>query len=320
MSRVITRFSAGLVQAYDFSTGAAVTSDVVPTVAFPITDWANMKRGLGAGPDGWDVAPDLSRAVYATPNRVNCIDRDGSSLWQLDFPPALSERPNAYVSCDFSLDGAVVWVYRPDGMARNDAGTDKWLAVDGGTGRVLAQADLRTVGHGADHIAHPDGEHMLLDVGEGQDGTLVFRGRLDGDRIELFEYDWGNRVLVSMTSDGSHLMTVDHDHADAAFHTYPDGAVVAQIPIEALGYELFDAFIEFAGGYIDSCTAVVTVSGETEDERWWFERYLVDPHTGEIRRRLDAPSADENDFEPLGDGSWLSKTDDGRLRRLTLNG
>jgi hypothetical protein len=77
---MITRFSAGLVQAYDFSTGAAVTSDVVPTVAFPITDAANLK------PDSCAVAPDLSRAVYATPNRVNCIDRDGSTLWQLDFP------------------------------------------------------------------------------------------------------------------------------------------------------------------------------------------------------------------------------------------
>ena len=314
MTRMITRFSAGLVQAYDFSTGAAVTSDVVPTVAFPITDAANLK------PDSCAVAPDLSRAVYATPNRVNCIDRDGSTLWQLDFPPASSERPNAFNRCDFSLDGRVVWVYRPDGMARNDAGADRWLAVDTGTGHILAQADLGSVGHGGEHIAHPDGVHMLLDVGEGQDGARVYRGRLDGDRIELFEYEWGNRVLVSTTSDGSHLMTVDHDNTDAAFHTYPDGAVVARVPIQALGYEPFEAFIEYAGGYIDGSTAVVTVAGETEHEEEWFERYLVDPHTGEVHRRLDAPSAHQYDFEPLGDGSWLSTTDDGRLRRHTLNG
>ncbi|GAA3392745.1 hypothetical protein [Cryptosporangium minutisporangium] len=313
MARVITRFSAGLVQAYDFSTGAAVASDVVPTVVFPVTDEASLK------PDSCAVAPDLSHAVYATPNRVNCIDRDGSMLWQLDFPPVSSQRPNARNRCDFSLDGTVVWVYRPDGLARTGAGTDRWLAVDAGTGRILAQAHLDSVGHGSEHIAHPDGLHMLLDVGEGQDGSRVYRGRLDGDRIELFEYEWGNRVLVSMTSDGSHLMTVDHGNADAAFHTYPDGAVVAQVPVEALGYEPFDAVIEYAGGYVDDSTAVVTVAGETENEEEWFERYLVDPHTGEIRRRLDAPSGHPYDFEPLGDGSWLS-TDDGRLRRHILKG
>ncbi|MCU1423597.1 MAG: hypothetical protein JWN36_3248 [Microbacteriaceae bacterium] len=88
----------------------------------------------------------------------------------------------------------------------------------------------------------------------------------------------------------------------------------------ALGYEPLDAFIEYAGGYVDDSTAVVTVAGETEDEEEWFHRYLVDPHTGEIRRRLDVPSAHQYDFEPLGDGSWLSTTDDGRLRRHTLNG
>jgi hypothetical protein len=94
--------------------------------------------------------------------------------------------------------------------------------------------------------------------------------------------------------------------------------VVARVPIEALGHEPLDAFIEFAGGYVDDSTAVVTVAGETENEEEWFERYLVDPHTGEIRRRLDAPSAHQYDFIPLGDGSWLSTTDDGQHRRHTL--
>jgi hypothetical protein len=45
---------------------------------------------------------------------------------------------------------------------------------------------------------------------------------------------------------------------------------------------------------------VVTLAGETEDEEEWFERYLVDPRTGEIRGRLDAPLAHQYDFELLG--------------------
>jgi hypothetical protein len=311
MSRVITRFSAGTVCAYDLSTGPVTPSDVVPTVAFPV-------RVASLEPDSCAVAPDLSRALYATPNRVTCIDRHGSTLWQLDFEPASSARPNAYNCCDYSLDGTVVWVYRPDAMARS-ADTDAWLAVDADAGRILARADLGSVGHGGKHVAHPHGEHMLLEVGEGQDGTRVYRGRLDRGRIGLFEYPWGNRVLVSVTPDGSHFMTVDHQGADAAFHTYPDGAVVAQIPIGALGRELFEAFVEPIGGYLDDFTAVVTLAGETQNEEEWFERYLVDPRTGEVRGRIDVPSAHQYDFEPLGDGSWLSDTN-GQLRRHTLGG
>jgi hypothetical protein len=39
------------------------------------------------------------------PSRVNCINRDGATLWQLDFPPASSERPNAYKYTEFTVYG-----------------------------------------------------------------------------------------------------------------------------------------------------------------------------------------------------------------------
>jgi hypothetical protein len=308
---VITRFSDGHIQGYAFSPGPVAASLVDPVAAFPV-------GVVEAALDGYAVAPDLSRALYTTTNRVTCIDRDGSPIWQLDFEPSASVRPNAHNSCEFSPDCTVAWIYRPDAIARKADG-DTWLAVDAHTGQVVARADLSSVGHGGVHCAHPDGVHMLLDVGEGQDGSRLYRGRLDGDRIDLFEYAWGSRILVSVTSDGRHLMTVDHDSADAAFHAYPDGEVLARVPIQALGHDLFDAFIEPVGGYVNDSTAVVTVSGEGEDEQVWFERYLVDPRTGEVRGRLDTPSAHAFDFEPLGDGSWLSKPD-GHLRRYALEG
>ncbi|KXK59094.1 hypothetical protein AWW66_26175 [Micromonospora rosaria] len=109
---MVTRFAAGLVQAYDFSAGAVRASDVVPTVTFPVPGVADVT------PDSCAVAPDLSRAVYVTPDRLTCVDRAGATVWQLDFPPAASERANAQHRCDFSLDGTVVWIYRPDGLAR----------------------------------------------------------------------------------------------------------------------------------------------------------------------------------------------------------
>jgi hypothetical protein len=44
----------------------------------------------------------------------------------------------------------------------------------------------------------------------------------------------------------------------------------------------------------------------------------VDPQTGNILGRLDAPSTDQYDFKPLGDGPRLSTTDDDQPRRHTL--
>jgi hypothetical protein len=302
---VITRFAAGQLLAYDFAAAPATTA-VFPMAVFPIA---------GPEPDSYAVAPGLSRAVYATTDRVTCVGRDGSLRWQRDFAAASTPWTPPPSRCDFSLDGAVVWLYRPDGMTYDGALTDTWLALDAGTGDVRARTGLDTAGQGAQHFAHPDGEHMLLDVGEGQDGTRVFRGRLDGDRIELVAYAWGNRTLISVSPDGSHLMTVDHDNADAAFHTYLDGAVVARVPAEDLGHD--EAFIEYAGGYLDDATAVVTVAGETGDEQQWYERHLVDPVTGRVRGRLDAPSAGPDDFIALGDGSWLSTDGEGGLRRHT---
>ena len=49
-------------------------------------------------------------------------------------------------------------------------GGDRWLVLDAVDGRVVAEALLPTVGQGAHQVVHPDGRHVLLDVGEGQDG------------------------------------------------------------------------------------------------------------------------------------------------------
>ncbi|MEU0564833.1 hypothetical protein ABZ297_05450 [Nonomuraea sp. NPDC005983] len=308
ISRVMTRFTDGLVHAYDFSS-SPVESAAAPVAVFPIVEAVELESHA--------VAPNLRRAVYATADEMVCLDREGKALWRLGFGPGAEEPYNAVASCEFSLDGTVVWVYRPDAMSGRGDGLDHWLAVDAETGDVVAQAELDCAGHGGHQFVHPDGAHMLLDVGEGQDGSRVYRGRLDQDVIDLTAYPWTDRSLVSLAPDGHHFMTVHHDQEDVAFHAYPDGEVMIRIPVESFGYDPDEAYVEWTGGYLDADNAIVTIGGETEDEQEWYRHHLVDVRTGQVHGTLDAQSRHAYDVKPLGDGSWLTTDHDDRLWRHT---
>ncbi|WP_446215558.1 hypothetical protein [Micromonospora sp. IBHARD004] len=89
-----------------------------------------------------------------------------------------------------------------------------------------------------------------------------------------------------------------------------------RIPVAAFGQEWPEAMVEWAGGYLDLDTAVVTIVGEDEEtEEEWHRHHMVDVRTGEVRGVLDAPTRDSYDLEPLGDGSFLRTDDEGRLWR-----
>ncbi|MCP2324160.1 hypothetical protein HDA40_002667 [Hamadaea flava] len=306
MPRVVTRFVAGSVHAYDFSGSPAGDSPAVPAATFPVRAAVEVEDHA--------VAANLLRAVYTTADEMACIDREGDILWRLGFGAGAQELYNASAHCAFSPAGTMVWLYLPDAMAGRGDGLDHWLAIDAETGAIIARTELDCAGHGGHQSAHPDGMHMLLDVGEGQDGSRVYRGRLDRDVIELTAYPWTDRSLVGLAPDGHHFMTVHHDQEDVAFHAYPDGEVLARIPVESFGYDPDEAYVEWAGGYLDSQTAIVSIGGETEDEQQWHQHHLVDARTGQVHGTLDIQTRDAYDLEPLGDGSWLSTDDDGLWR------
>lgn len=304
---MLTRFVTGSVHAYDFSDIPPQESAAVPAAVFPID--------TGVEPRSNTVAPDLRRAVYTTDDEMVCVDRDGNTLWEHDFGPDSLSKHVPRADCRFSLDGTVVWVYQPDNMAGRDK-LDRWVAVAADTGTVIAHVKLDTAGEGAHHHVHPDGEHILLDVGEGQDGSRLYRGRLHQNVIELTEYPWTDRIIVGLSPDGRHFMTVDQDQADVAFHTYPDGDTVTTVPVESFGYDTGEAYVEWSGGYLDTDTAVVVIGGETDDEEW-YRHHLVDVGTGQVHGTLDTQSRNVYDLEPLGDGTWVSTRDDDQLWRQT---
>ncbi|MGW1466508.1 hypothetical protein ACWCPT_19425 [Streptomyces sp. NPDC002308] len=184
-----------------------------------------------AGDDVVDhTAPaGLHHVFYTTLNAAVCVAADGTEVWRSEFEPESDERFGHRPGCALSSDGLVVWIYRPDAMAGRGR-PDQWVALDSGTGAVLAQADLDTVGHGGIQLAHRAGGEILLDVGEGQDGSVIYRASVSGGRMDPFRYPWDDRCLIGMAPDGRHFMTVDHGQGDMAIHTYPDGEVRFTLP------------------------------------------------------------------------------------------
>jgi hypothetical protein len=265
------------------------------------------------------VAPNLDRAVYTTSHSVVCISQNGDLLWHYDLEPRSIQRYLRDPRCMFSLDGAWVWVYRPDAMA--DRGPDILVVLRADTGEEVARTELDSVGEGAELVLHPDGRHILLDVGEGQDGVKLYRAAFTGDDIDLHSYGWDDRFLLDVAPDGQWFMTVDHGRHDVAFHDCLSGEVVLRIPIEAFGYEYFgddEAGMDWNGGFLNADIAVVTIAGEKDDEEW-HRHYSIDLRTGTPRGHFEAYSRDNYDFEPLGDGTWVVSGPDGNAVRRRLS-
>lgn len=263
------------------------------------------------------AAPNLDRAVYTTRNKVTCVDQDGGLQWCYELEPHTSERlPRT--ECIFSLDGTWVWLYRPDAMM--DRGPDLLVVLLARTGELVAQEELNTVGQGAQLVQHPDGRHILLEVGEGQDGVIIFLAELtDSSGIKMHSYGWDDRTLIDIAPNGQLFMTVDHGQEDVIFHEFPSGEEVLQLPITAFGYEYGDSFVHWTGGFLSTDIAVVAIAGELDDKEW-HHYYKVDLRTGEPLGRFGAQSTEINGFETLGDGTWIASDSNGNpVRHLSSN-
>ncbi|MFF7051680.1 hypothetical protein ACFY94_25310 [Streptomyces griseorubiginosus] len=302
LPKVVTRHRDGQIHAYVVDSGAHGT--LVPAVVFrPLADDEVVASV---------VRHDLERVVYTTLNKVVCLTGAGDLVWASDFEPHSDVRHGHRPGCALSLDGRTVWVYRPDAMAGR-AGGDQWVVHDAETGVILARRELETVGHGAFHFVHPVDGSVYLDIGEGQDGSVIVRGSAVGadSEPEFVPFPWSDRCLIDLAPSGRQFMTVDHDQTDVAFHTHLDGDVLFTLPVEAFGYDPEACFVEWSGGYLTDDTAVVTLGGAGEDEEEWFRHHLVDVRTGTVGGEFTADVSNPYALVPLGDGSWLTDSAEG---------
>jgi hypothetical protein len=116
-------------------------------------------------------------------------------------------------------------------------------------------------------------------------------------------------------------MTVDHQGAcdDATFHRIVDGSTICRVELDSLiglGGDHEEPQVEWAGGFLDTKTAVVVLSGYEEDtDEDWHEHYLVSPTTGEVFGRWPVEVPDVYAMDLLGDGTWLRRHP-GHLERV----
>ncbi|NUW05213.1 hypothetical protein [Streptomyces sp. CAI 127] len=294
--KVITRLRDGRIHAY--VVGAGVYGTLEPAAVFQPRDGEEAVASA--------VRQDLERVVYTTLNGVVCLTRAGDLMWASDFEPRSDVRHGHRPGCVLSLDGRTVWVYRPDAMAGRGSG-DQWVVHDADSGVVLARRQLETVGHGAFHHLHPVDGSIYLDIGEGQDGSVILRGTVGADgEPEFVTCPWQDRCLIDLAPSGHQFMTVDHGQADVAFHDHPNGDVLFTLPVEAFGYDPEESFVEWSGGYLTEDTAIVTLGGESQDEEEWFRHHLVDVRTGTLSSEFTVEASNPYELVPLGDGSWLT--------------
>ncbi|UED84682.1 hypothetical protein [Streptomyces profundus] len=298
--RTVTRLVDGHIRAYQPAAGA--TGLLSPALTCrPTADDDVVEHAVTA---------DLRRVYYTTLDAAVRVTADGAEVWRSEFAPRSRERYGHRPGCALSLDERVLWIYRPDAIAGRDR-PDQWVALDADTGGVLAQADLGTVGHGGEQLPHPAGESMLLDVGEGQDGSAIYRASLVDGRLDLVRYPWHDRILIDLSPDGRRFMTVDHQQTDLAVHTYPDGEVTSSLAVDAFGHDPGEVFVDWYGGFLNQDTVIAALTGETEDEEEWFCLYRVDARTGEPRGEFHAHAKAAHDVHPLGDGTWLTTAPSG---------
>ncbi|KIM92561.1 hypothetical protein OIDMADRAFT_208805 [Oidiodendron maius Zn] len=293
MKQITTRYLDGEIRVYRILRN--VDGLLQPLAIYPVQSTNKiMNHTATHGP---------SRAAYTTRHSVACIGLGGTLLWTYNLEPRSTRRHGHIPSCMFSHDGDLLWIYRPDMMA--DRGPDLLVVLRVDNGEVIATAELDTSGHSAQFMQHPDGQHILFNVGEGQDGARIFRVKLSGSTINLHPYEWDDRCLIDLTLDGQLLMTVDHGQADVSFHSVASGEVMLSVPVTAFEPQSDGLSVDWSGGFLGSDLAIVTIMGETDGQEW-YHFHKVDLRTGTPMGRFESHSRDVYDFEPLGDGTWIT--------------
>ncbi|MEU7820973.1 hypothetical protein [Catellatospora sp. NPDC049133] len=124
-------------------------------------------------------------------------------------------------------------------------------------GAVLDEAPLPTAEPEMVALAHPHDGSVLLDAGEGQDGSSVFRVRADGDRVSV-ERILDDVVAAAFSPSGSRLLLMPHPSFGESVRvvSWPDLTLLHELTMEVLGEdEGFDVY----GCFLSESRVVLSV-------------------------------------------------------------
>ena len=287
---------------------ALFAGECAPAAVFPLP-WPGWDRGAHS------VAPAADFAAFSGQRSVRAVNADGTTRWvyehacwdpQIGHPHTGDELQicpgSESGSCQVSADGRQVWAHVVLRAGEDaDDYEEGWVVLDAEDGRELARLPLTdSYAAGSHQLVHPDGTHVGLCVGMGQDGVLVYWGRWDGG--ELTAHDELNedfdRILTDVHPGHPGFLTVQHYGHDLRLHAL-DGTVLAESEERRWDHG--------GNGFLDGAAVLATAgffygSAPAAQGTW-----LLDGRTLKVRGRVRYPSGTvEGQVRPLGDGTWLT--------------
>ncbi|MCM1973085.1 hypothetical protein [Streptomyces sp. G1] len=299
-------------EAYDLY--EVFAGDSAPLAVFPLP-WPGWEHGVHS------VSPDSRFAVFSGQRAVRAVGVGGETLWEyrhgcwgpeIGHPHSVDEqqvcRGFESGSCRISDDGRQVWAHV---VLEPEAGQwqECWVVLDARDGRELARLPLESAASGSHQLSHPDGTHMGLCIGMGQDGILIHWGRWDGVRLTSWDHEEStDRILSDVHPKHPGFLTVEHYGADLRLHAL-DGTVLAEREPDTGEDDEDTPCWDHLCGFVDADTVIASTLDSDEDTdraRHW----LLDARTLEIRGCVTYPGGRVDSYvTALGDGTWLTYDD-----------
>ncbi|MFI5762236.1 hypothetical protein ACIA8F_15000 [Streptomyces sp. NPDC051563] len=294
-----------------------------PAAVFPFP-WPGWEHGVHS------VSPDGSFAVFSGQRSVRAVGADGTTLWEYRhgcWGRVLGHghtgedqevcRGLEHGSCRVSDDGRLVWAHvvtGPEGEGTEEGadggaeGRECWLVLDARDGRELARLPLDGAAAGSHHLSHPDGVHMGLCIGMGQDGILLHWARWNGETLTGWDLNAAmDRILADVHTGLPGFLTVEHYGADLQLHAL-DGTVLAEAAPEPADDE-DPPYWDYSCGFVDAGT-VIASTAEYDEDPDRVRHWLLDARTLETRGTVGYPTGPVDSYvRPLGDGTWLTYDD-----------
>jgi hypothetical protein len=149
-------------------------------------------------------------------------------------------------------------------------------------------------------VPHPDGRHVGLSVGEGQDGAELYWASWETGRPVLTRLDDRSRVLVDVRPDGKQYLTTPHSDSDGSvvLHEFPTGRAVARLGPSGVLSEA--DWFDYAAGYVNDRLILV---GSAEEQVHLLLTYDALAVVGRVEY---PPGHTTENITPSGHGTWLT--------------
>jgi hypothetical protein len=173
------------------------------------------------------------------------------------------------------------------------------MVIDAAGGRVLGSSPLRCRAAGSHPVPHPDGRHVGLSVGEGQDGAEIYWGHWEDDRPVVERLDDRSRVLMDVRPSGTGYLTTPHPSGESiALHEFPSGRVFASLAESAVLEQ--DDYFDLPAGYVND--EMVLVASVVRQEHLLLGAQTLAP-VGVVAY---PPAHAKDCVTPSGRGTWMT--------------